>query len=543
MTDATIKWRRRDMALRLSHPIAAVVHLASATFILLYGLNAADNCIRKYDVSILPGFQITKWYFRCYDPDTKEYTASTACAVKNRAFYAKGWRTQFDADNSESCPRNRPKGASINILAFAALFAYWSGLWHVVASVSAFAVAGGKSSVPGRAMVIYVEFKGRSQTVHLNEGDRVFEVKQRMTLSGAPKARQSTLVDPVSNRRISPKVDFLSLAEAAKASNVVVTTGMTLRLEVASTSERRAFWAADVLVFTQRFQQAVRWLDYAVSAPVMLAVLSVLFSAPSEAGVQAMPTILAVLLLIGWGLEPEEPIGIAEKYGSKRRPRTYLNGRLSPSLRLGILLGVTVVYFATWIPAWEAIQINSDKVATDAAGEKRYRAKAPAFISTMLGIVIAVFSSFVVVYFFDFDCPACGNNTASEEDELNVTLLETSEPKTLKFWETPRAWLVYSLGGRERIYTALSMTAKVILHTFIGIAVVRQTKTLGTKRPGENDNPPDDVTENDIWVAVGAVVGGAFVINAVVIPLAARALVKPSAPVLQEAKPVRGSVF
>ena len=138
-------WRRRDMALRLSHPIAAVVHLASATFILLYGLNAADNCIRTYDVSVLPGFEITKWYFRCYDRDTEKYTASTSCAVKDRAFYAKGWRTQFDSD--DKCPDVRPEGPSINILVFAALFAYWSGLWHVVASVSAFGVAGGSKHV------------------------------------------------------------------------------------------------------------------------------------------------------------------------------------------------------------------------------------------------------------------------------------------------------------------------------------------------------------------------------------------------------------
>jgi hypothetical protein len=146
----------------------------------------------------------------------------------------------------------------------------------------------------------------------------------------------------------------------------------------------------------------------------------------------------------------------------------------------------------------------------------------------MLGIIIAVFSSFVVVYFLDFDYPGCGG--ADDSGELKETLLETKEPKILKFWETPRAWLVYSLGGRERMYTALSMTAKVILHTFIGIAVVRQTKTLGTKRPGENDNPPDDITENDIWAAVGAVVAGAFIINAVAIPLIARAAVKPHAP-------------
>lgn len=520
--DKDAAWRRRDMALRLSHPIAAVVHLASATFILLYGLNAADNCIRSYDVSVLPGFEITKWYFRCYDRDAEKYTESTSCAVRDRAFYAKGWRTQFDADADDKCPDVRPKGPSINILVFAALFAYWSGLWHVVASVSAFGVSGGKSDVPGRAIVIIVQYKSQRRTINLNEGDRVFELKQRAraVMAGLPKARQSVLVDAAAKKTILPFDDFASIKNAARKAGFELTSGITLELKKSGAGQVRGFEAADVLVFTQRFQQAVRWLDYVVSAPVMLAVLAVLFSAPSQAGVRAMPAALALLLLAGWAIEPEEPLGIAVKYHSKRRPR---HGGVGTPGRSMILLAVTVLYFATWAPAWEAIQVNSDKIPEDATGQKKFRAKAPAFISTMLGIVIAVFSSFVVVYFLDFDW--FGDPKADEFKEL---LIESTEPKKISFLESPRAWLVYALGGRERMYTALSMTAKVILHTFIGIAVVRQTKTLGTNRPGKNDKPPDDVTENDIWVAFGAVVAGAFVINAIVIPLAARLAVKPT---------------
>lgn len=524
LNDKDVAWRRRDMALRLSHPIAAVVHLASATFILLYGLHAADNCIRTYDVSVLPGFKITKWYFRCYNHETQKYTASTSCAVKDRAFYAKGWKTQFDADGDDKCPDVRPEGPSINILVFAALFAYWSGLWHVVASVGAFGVSGGKSDVPGRALVVVVQYKSQRRSISINEGDRVFEVKQRAraAMAGLPKARQSILTDATSHSKqaILPFDDFKSVKEAAKHCGIQLVSGMTLELKKSGAGQVRGFEAADVLVFTQRFQQAVRWLDYVVSAPVMLAVLAVLFSAPSQAGVRGMPAALALLLLAGWALEPEEPLGIAVKYHAKRRPRS---SKITASGRVVILLGVTVLYFATWAPAWEAIQINSDKIANDAVGENRFRAKAPAFISTMLGIVIAVFSSFVVVYFLDFDW----RQDSEEADESRELLIVSTEPTTLTFVGTPRSWLIYALGGRERMYTALSMTAKVILHTFIGIAVVRQTKTLGTTRPGSNDNAPDDVTENDIWVAFGAVVAGAFVINAIAIPLAARAAVRP----------------
>lgn len=520
------RWMRKDAALRISHPIAAAVHLASATFILAYGISEAPrNCISAYNVVVRPRLDITKWYFSCYNATSKEAAFGGDCTDADKIFYSKGWRAELP---EKGCPK-LPDDPSINILVLAALFAYWSGLWHVVASVGAW--ASGPTPYPGSPAKVTVELdesfgeQGPLVFENLPEGTSIAVLRRLVDEDSEARccrwwprwglgSRIELRAAGNSQQAVADSDTIKSAAGASPVSDGQPT--YRLRAVHAPAPVGRSWRSA--FLFTSRFQQFCRWMDYIVSAPLMLMVFAVIFGAPNFVAVRVMPAVLALLLLIGWRLEPERPIDQAGNRRPTDHDAEWHTGFCWPVTTAGrtyLLIVVSVLYVATWAPPFFALQANThfDDPADDAT---EVRGRAPAFVSTMLIISFIVFSSFVDVYFLDFDC-GCGAGEYSR-----VSAGDGVRPAA-----SCRASVAAFLGGRERMYTSLSMIAKVVLHTFVGLAVVRQTATLKAEATAEGpSDPPDTVTNNNVFVATGAVVGGAFVINAIVVPLLARIYVQ-----------------
>lgn len=216
-------------------------------------------------------------------------------------------------------------------------------------------------------------------------------------------------------------------------------------------------------------QRIIRWVDYSVSAPLMLAVVGASFSAANSNAVIFAPLVLALLLWLAASIEPA-----AVSPG-------YSDSIVARSVVLVILL---ILYAFTWGPVYSAV----DR-ATEPPPLNTNIGKAPSFIQTMVILVAYVFSLFPAVYIYDF------------------FRARPDHPPS------------------ETAYIALSMAAKVSLHAFLAIAVVSQAAVLSGSE-GETSGPPPDM-DNNSMKAVAASVGalaGAILLVFVVAPLTALAI-------------------
>lgn len=170
----------------------------------------------------------------------------------------------------------------------------------------------------------------------------------------------------------------------------------------------------------------LRWADYSVTAPVMLAVIGLIFGCDKVTPIVLSPLLLMVLLVVAWVIEPVDPAATAASPG--RKPAAA-----------GVLALILALYVLAWAPVVYGIgRIVADRPAPDNATG----ASAPIeVIVPFASVMIVIFSSFAAVYIYDWG------------------------------WVDPR---------RENKYIALSMVAKTTLHLFIGLTVVAQVGTLAT---------------------------------------------------------------
>ena len=225
----------------------------------------------------------------------------------------------------------------------------------------------------------------------------------------------------------------------------------------------------------------LRWLDYAFSAPLMLAVVGIVFSASNNVAVVAAPAFLSVLLVLSGFIEPSCPAQVRKKAAVHSSTPLFV--------------GLLIAYAGVWVPVFAAVATNSDSVVPDSG-----RAKAPKFVTTMLGITFGIFLTFPAVYALDFDY---GNDWLLGKQKAIMT----------------------KLGGRERVYTALSMIAKVTLHVFLALSVLSQPDVLShskeaaaRKSRASSDN---DIEMGAIVGTIGVVVGS-ILVNSVIIPFAVK---------------------
>ena len=415
-------WYSHPQLHRVQHTLAACVHLASATTILLYGLSETSWDIGAYDVNIMEGGNRTVWKYSCYNRTSGTYMSAgnetlalqcnnkacresaawaiiKKCPTANRAFYAPGLR----GPNSE-------RVFVFNILAAAFTFAAWSGVWHLAV------LAAGKA--PCAATACSTLFPS--------------------TFAGV--------------------------------------------------------------------QRTARWCDYAVSAPVMLAVVGAAFSAPNTDAVVVAPVAMAAIIVAAAIIDP----------ASSPYPLT----QTSRIVRAAVLLGLIAAYGVAWTPISSAVDRSSRAPAPGTAN-------APDFVETMMYIVIAVFSLFPVVYVYDFIAlwpraspgrhakqqPYMLAYVAGKRTYNNVVVLGKSKRPASRAAENASE-------ASEGAYIALSMAAKVLLHAFLGIAVIQQTRMLGNTVPTTQPTSAEDEGAQIRNATIGVFVG-ALVLNFGVAPVLA----------------------
>ena len=202
------------------------------------------------------------------------------------------------------------------------------------------------------------------------------------------------------------------------------------------------------------FATVCRWVDYAVTAPTMLAVVGLVYGSESITAVVTMPIVLAVLLLIA---------AVAEREPGE--------GALRPTSWRGILIiALYPLYALATVPAIAAsYAITEEKETTkELDGITFGIGTAPDFVFVFTLITMVAFSSFGVLYAID-----------------------------------GFVWPITDASTRERYYTSLSMIAKVSLHLFLGLSVVGTGTSVGV---GADDDGGDS-DMGDLAVGLGGAAG------------------------------------
>jgi len=235
----------------------------------------------------------------------------------------------------------------------------------------------------------------------------------------------------------------------------------------------------------------IRTIDYTISAPTMLAVVNVLFAAPTLWGVVGGPIVVGVTIF-ATGLtecwrdwEDLNPV-------ASRPPRGGIVAspvqRWSPQWRAAIFTWSPVVLALVYVGAWIPTFLSVDRAINPTAAGPNVGA-APPFLRTVIAIVFLVFSSFGVVYFlhqFAYRTPARG-----------VAQLKARQTR------------------RNTAYLTLSMAAKVTLHAFIMIALINQHEMLQAKK--DETQPPAQPAPSTLWGVASAVIAGSILINVLIV--------------------------
>ena len=196
-----------------------------------------------------------------------------------------------------------------------------------------------------------------------------------------------------------------------------------------------------------KWQREVRWLDYSVTAPTMLVVLSLSFGADSVIAILVAPTLLAMLLVFA---------GILERRADE------------PGVQAMSYYRVTTIalLFLLFVPAMIPALYASSAITKDGAPGT---GTAPDYVFAFAVAMVGFFSTFAVVYAWDLVRPMEANR-------------------------------------RERWYIYLSMIAKTSLHLFLGLTVIRQSNFVGVDEPSTEEDSMDTLAYG-LGGALGLVVG------------------------------------
>lgn len=178
-----------------------------------------------------------------------------------------------------------------------------------------------------------------------------------------------------------------------------------------------------------------KWVDYTVTAPVMMAVIALLFGSTSATAVVIVPLGMAVLLITAGAIEPPE----------SRDPHIRR--------RIAVFAALCVLFVILWVPIFRAVAAATDESAERDITATVRAASGPAeWIATFAAVVFIAFSSFAVVYACTFGGPPT--------------------PGTIRhiFWIPPHR--------RDLYYVYLSMVAKTTLHLFLGLTIIGQRSML-----------------------------------------------------------------
>jgi hypothetical protein len=187
---------------------------------------------------------------------------------------------------------------------------------------------------------------------------------------------------------------------------------------------------------------AVRTIDYAVSASLMIVVVNTLFGAATPFGAVVAPVLQAIIVIIGGGLEQVGLVG----------PFHY-----------GVLIVLIGLYGLVWTPAFLAMRdatVQSDVPCTAAA---------PGFVVIFLVVVFLVFSVFPMIWIY-----------YGIKSELNVD-------------------------NREFTYNIVSCIAKLTLHAFLAISLFGMNSRLGNSEDSLPEEPASE-NEQEVKAYIAATV-------------------------------------
>jgi hypothetical protein len=196
---------------------------------------------------------------------------------------------------------------------------------------------------------------------------------------------------------------------------------------------------------------AIRTIDYAVSASLMIVVVNTLFGAATPFGAVVAPILQAIIVLVGGGLEA---FGFSS--GEKHE------------LKVLVLALLMATYAVVWTPAFQAMR--------DATTESSIpcTAAAPGFVIVFLAVIFIIFSAFPLVwmyyaynFYFNF----------KESIEHN----------------------------REFTYNIISCIAKVTLHAFLSISLFGMNSRLGYSEDSA-DTSTENAQEGQAYIAATGVI-------------------------------------
>jgi len=214
--------------------------------------------------------------------------------------------------------------------------------------------------------------------------------------------------------------------------NVLVADINILALSIAYMMWSSCVWAVCPITYA-------RWIDYTVSAPLMLAVIALLFNAVSITAILIGPAALCMAIVIG---------GVAEKDAKQ------LGGDYA---RLDALACCWALFVISWIPVYVSLYATFNEAEGDGP---------PAIIWAMLSVLFLLFAGFGIIY---------------RKYEIAADELE-----------------------RNRAFAFASVITKTILHIFIGILGIQQSRMAVD--PDTEYRPDDDAYNISLYIGFAAAV-------------------------------------
>lgn len=217
-------------------------------------------------------------------------------------------------------------------------------------------------------------------------------------------------------------------------------------------------------------QRTARWSDYSVSAPLMLAVLGASFGAANVHGVVVAPLGLCALIVAGGYLEEYRLSRATPLKTDKGKQKAAPPPKAASTWEYAVQMCGAAVLFTLYVFVWDPVMSAYERSRVQTGSNV---GTPPDAVTIMLVSTIVVFSSFAAVYAYD---------------------LSRQVP-----------------GASEQAYIFLSMFSKVLLHSFVGLAVLQQRSMLQSSRP-THSRPPNPPTSSDaVWAICGALSGSLLV--------------------------------
>ena len=211
-----------------------------------------------------------------------------------------------------------------------------------------------------------------------------------------------------------------------------------------------------------------KWIDYTVTAPVMMAVIALVFGSTSVTTVVVVPILLAMLMVAAALIEPPAA-----------------GGGVFP-VKVGVFAILFVLYVLLWVPIGMAVDDITTKgwEIPDVVSE----GTAPAGpLWAFYFTLFLLFTSFAIVYVVD---------AWKAISARRPTVCGYALPADRDFW-----------------YVLLSMVSKTSLHLYIGLIVLSQGKTLGV---GANDAPRRSDMDT-VGIGLGGTTAAAVIFGSILV--------------------------